>query len=79
MMPITIILADDHYVVREGLRTLLESQPDFRIIGETGDGLQVVSLVDKLRPQVLVLDLMLPVWFSARVPPRNTAAASCRN
>jgi DNA-binding NarL/FixJ family response regulator len=60
MMPITIILADDHHVVREGLRTLLESQPDFRVIGETGDGLQVVSLVDKLRPQVLVLDLMLP-------------------
>ena len=56
----TIVLADDHPVVRRGLRALLEAVPDFRVAGETGDGLEVVRLVEELRPQVLVLDLMMP-------------------
>jgi DNA-binding NarL/FixJ family response regulator len=56
----TIVLADDHPVVRRGLRALLEAVPDFRVTGETGDGLEVVRLVEELRPQVLVLDLMMP-------------------
>ena len=59
-MSITIVLADDHHVVREGLRTLLEAQPDFHIVGDTGDGLEVMPLVERLRPDVLVLDLMMP-------------------
>ena len=57
---ISILLADDHPVVRRGLRALLEAVPDFRVTGETGDGLEVVRLVEELRPQVLVLDLMMP-------------------
>jgi two-component system response regulator NreC len=56
----TIVLADDHHVVRQGLRTLLESEPDFRVIGEAGDGLEAVQLVERLQPDVLVLDLMMP-------------------
>ena len=56
----TILLADDHPVVRQGLRMLLEVEPDFTVVAETGDGLQVVSLVESLRPDVLVLDLMMP-------------------
>ena len=56
----TIVLADDHPVVRRGLRAVLEGEPDFRVAGETGDGLEVVRLVEELRPQVLVLDLMMP-------------------
>jgi two-component system, NarL family, response regulator NreC len=56
----TLILADDHHVVRQGLRTLLETEPDFEIVGEAGDGLEVVQLVEQLRPDVLVADLMLP-------------------
>jgi len=56
----TIVLADDHPVVRRGLRALLEAVPDFRVTGETGDGLEAVRLVEELRPQILVLDLMMP-------------------
>jgi two-component system response regulator NreC len=57
---ITIVLADDHEVVRLGLRALLEKEPDFRIVGEAADGLQTVNFVKQLNPNVLVLDLMMP-------------------
>jgi DNA-binding NarL/FixJ family response regulator len=56
----TIVLADDHHLVRQGLRALLEAHPGFRVIGEAGDGLEAVQLVERLRPKVLVLDLMMP-------------------
>ncbi len=56
----TIVLADDHHVVRQGLRTLLEAEPDFSVVGETGDGVEAAQLVERLRPDVLVLDLMMP-------------------
>lgn len=56
----TIVLADDHQIVRQGLRALLESESDFSITGETGDGLEAVDLVDRLQPDVLVVDLMMP-------------------
>ena len=58
--PITVVLVDDHAVVRAGLRALLENAQTFQVIGETGDGLAAVRLVEKLKPQVLVLDVMLP-------------------
>lgn len=56
----SIVLADDHSVMRDGLTALLASQPDFQVLGEAADGLAVVPLVARLRPNVLVLDLMLP-------------------
>jgi DNA-binding NarL/FixJ family response regulator len=55
-----IVLADDHHIVRQGLRTLLEAEQEFSVVGETADGLMVADLVEKLRPDVLVLDLMMP-------------------
>lgn len=55
-----ILLADDHHIVREGFRLLLEAEPDFEIIGETGDGLEAVRLVEQHKPHVLVVDLMMP-------------------
>lgn len=57
---ITIVVADDHKVVRQGLRAVLEAEPNFRVVGEAGNGLEVTRLVERLRPNVLVLDLMMP-------------------
>jgi two-component system, NarL family, response regulator NreC len=59
-MMISIMLADDHPVVRRGMQTLLEAEPDFSVVGETGDGLETVRLVERLQPDVLILDLMMP-------------------
>ena len=56
---INIILADDHQVVRKGLKALLSTESDFNIVGEAGDGLEAIRLVDRLQPHVLVLDLMM--------------------
>jgi DNA-binding NarL/FixJ family response regulator len=57
---IRILLADDHQLLRQGLRALFESEPGFRLVGEAGDGLDVLRQVDALGPDVLVLDLMMP-------------------
>jgi DNA-binding NarL/FixJ family response regulator len=59
-MSVSILLADDHAVVRHGLRALLEREPSFRIVGEIGDGLKVTDMVAQLKPDVLVTDLMMP-------------------
>jgi two-component system response regulator NreC len=56
----TIVLADDHRIVRQGLRALLKTEPDFSLVGETGDGLEAVQLAERLQPDVVVLDLMMP-------------------
>jgi len=53
------VLADDHSVVRQGLRALLEDESDFAVVGEAADGLEVAGLVERVKAQVLVLDLML--------------------
>ncbi len=57
---IRIILADDHAVMRRGLRLLLEQQVDFQIVGEAGDGREAVDLAEKLKPDVAVLDITMP-------------------
>ena len=56
----TIVLADDHSVVRAGLRALLEGEAGFQVIGEASDGLEAVRHVERLRPDVLVVDVMMP-------------------
>lgn len=56
----TIILAEDHQIVRQGLRKLLEEERDLRVVGETGDGLEAAQLVEKLRPDILVVDMVMP-------------------
>ena len=67
MNAIRIVLADDHHVVREGLRVLLETEPDFSIVGEAADGLATVDLVERLKPDVLVADLMMPALSGLEV------------
>ena len=59
-MTTTIVLADDHPVVRRGMRSLLEAEKDFSILGEASDGLETVRLVERVKPAVVVLDLMMP-------------------
>jgi two-component system, NarL family, response regulator NreC len=55
----TIVLADDHRIVRQGLHALLKAEPEFDVIGEAGDGHEALELVRKLNPDVVVLDLMM--------------------
>ncbi len=57
---IRIILADDHVVMRRGLRLLLEQQEDFQVLGEAGDGREAVKLAELLKPDVAVLDITMP-------------------
>ena len=59
-MVVSILLADDHNVVRQGLRSLLDSQPDFKVIGEACNGQEAVQMTQQLNPAVVVLDLMMP-------------------
>jgi len=59
-MSVTVILADDHPIVRQGLRHLLEAESNLRVVGEASNGLEAVQLVEKLRPNVLVVDLVMP-------------------
>jgi DNA-binding NarL/FixJ family response regulator len=60
MDPIRILLAEDHKIVREGTRQLLEQTADFCVIGEAGDGEEAVELAGALRPDVVVLDVRMP-------------------
>jgi DNA-binding NarL/FixJ family response regulator len=57
---ISVVLADDHPLIRQGLRGAFEAELDFSIVAETGDGLETVRLVERLEPDVLILDLMMP-------------------
>ena len=60
MKDITIVLADDHPIVHEGLRALIEAEPGLAIIGEANDGLEALRLIEKLQPNVLLADLAMP-------------------
>lgn len=56
---ITLVLAEDHHIVRQGIRFLLEAEADLKVIGEVSDGLEAVRMVSRLSPDILVLDLMM--------------------
>jgi len=58
---ISVLLADDQRLLREGLRTLLELHPDLRVAGEAGDGAEAERLVELLRPDVVLMDLRMPI------------------
>jgi len=60
MKPITVLLAEDHMIVREGFRKMLELEPDLQVVGEAQDGRQAVVLVKKLCPDVVLMDIAMP-------------------
>lgn len=59
-MSISVILADDHAVVRDGLCLLLEAQPDIKVVGDTSNGRQAIRLVETLHPDIAILDIAMP-------------------
>jgi len=59
-MPINILLADDDDLVRTALRTILESEPDFRIVGEVANGAQAVEAARRLKPHIVLMDVQMP-------------------
>ena len=57
---IRIVLVDDHDLVREGIRAILEREPDFEVVGETGDGQEAIRLAGQLQPDVILMDISMP-------------------
>ena len=68
----SIAIADDHEVVRQGLRSLLSTQTDFRFVAEAADGVAAVRMVEQYRPEVLMLDLSLPLLGGLEVALETT-------
>ncbi|RJQ52574.1 MAG: DNA-binding response regulator, partial [Nitrospiraceae bacterium] len=56
----SIVLADDHAMLRQGLKRILEERHDLKVTGETGDGLELLDLVNELKPHLVVLDISMP-------------------
>jgi len=59
-MSITIFLADDHAVVRDGLKALLQAQPDFKVVGDAANGREAVKQINRLQPNIAILDIAMP-------------------
>jgi DNA-binding NarL/FixJ family response regulator len=74
LKPIRILLADDHNVMRRGLRLLLESQADFNVVGEAADGREAVAHAESMSPDVVVLDITMPNLSGIEAAQRIAAA-----
>jgi DNA-binding NarL/FixJ family response regulator len=69
---ISVLLVDDHALVRKGFRLMLDAQPDLTVVGEAGDGEEAVALATRLRPDVVVMDLHMPGLDGVRATERIT-------
>lgn len=72
--PIRVLLADDHTIVRQGLKLILSGSPDFQIAGEAATGLEAVELAQKLKPDVVLLDVGMPELNGVEATRRMVAA-----
>jgi DNA-binding NarL/FixJ family response regulator len=72
---ITVLLADDHQIVREGLRKILEAEGDITVVGEASTGRQAVDMAGKLRPDVIVMDIAMPLLNGIEATRQILAAA----
>lgn len=75
---ITVMLVDDHEIVRSGVRGFLDAQPDLEVVAEAGSGLEAIKLAQEYVPDVILMDLMMPgmdgveaIWRVRRVSPRS--------
>ncbi|HEY6748887.1 MAG TPA: response regulator transcription factor [Mycobacteriales bacterium] len=75
---LTVIVADDHPVVREGLRAILDAEPDLDVVGEAGSGAEAVELAARLRPDVVLMDLRMPGMDGVEATGRIAAAGDAR-
>ena len=78
-MPIRVLIADDHSVVRQGLRAFLEGDRGIELVGEARDGVEAVKMAQRLRPDVILMDLLMPrSWTASPRPLRSGASAPRR-
>ena len=77
MSAMRVLLADDHTIVRQGLRALLEAEPGFEVVGEVSDGREAVAAARALRPDVVVMDLAMPGLNGIEGTRKITARPDC--
>ena len=77
--PVRILIADDHLIIRQGLRLILETEADFELVGEADDGFKAVQLAAELKPDVILMDLRMPNMdgITAIEQIRQGTAADC--
>lgn len=78
MTPTTVLVADDQALVRDGLRLILDSQPDIEVVGEAADGLEAVSAATRLAPDVVLMDIRMPGLDGLEATRRLTGRSGCR-
>ena len=76
MKPIQVVIADDHALMRMGLRNLLNRYPDINVVGEAENGAKALETIEETHPDVLILDMQMPVMDGVEVALRLTKAQS---